>query len=127
MNNSHRLPVPTLLIAAVERDTGLSKDTVRAWERRYAFPLPSRDGTGERAYALEQVEKLRSVKRLLDAGHCPGRILPLETLAMQQSADDHTVDQPHRQGGAAALFARPTCVSTWRSFAAMTWARCAVN
>ena len=126
MNNSHRLPVPTLLIAAVERDTGLSKDTVRAWERRYAFSLPSRDGTGERAYALEQVEKLRSVKRLLDAGHCPRRILPLETLAMQQLAD-HTVDQPHRQGGAAALFARPTCVSTWRSFAAMTWARCAVN
>ena len=126
MNNSHRLPGPTLLIAAVERDTGLSKDAVRAWERRYAFSLPSRDGTGERAYALEQVEKLRSVKRLLDAGRCLRRILPLETLAMQQLAD-RTVDQPQRQGGAAALFARPTCVSNWRSFAAMTWARCAVN
>ena len=30
-------------IADVERDTGLSKDTLRVWERRYGFPLPLRD------------------------------------------------------------------------------------
>ncbi|MGA0116507.1 MAG: MerR family transcriptional regulator, partial [Burkholderiales bacterium] len=30
-------------IAAVERDTGLSKDTLRVWERRYGFPAPVRD------------------------------------------------------------------------------------
>ncbi|MBK8767339.1 MAG: MerR family transcriptional regulator, partial [Burkholderiaceae bacterium] len=30
----------TLSISAVERDTGLSKDTLRVWERRYGFPLP---------------------------------------------------------------------------------------
>src|SRR5271165_2475103 len=35
-------------IAAVERDTGLSKDTLRVWERRYRFPLPLRDTSGER-------------------------------------------------------------------------------
>ena len=40
----------TLSIAAVERDTGLSKDTLRVWERRYGFPQPGRDGFGERAY-----------------------------------------------------------------------------
>ncbi|MET1081887.1 MAG: MerR family transcriptional regulator, partial [Burkholderiales bacterium] len=27
-------------IATVERDTGLSKDTLRMWERRYQFPRP---------------------------------------------------------------------------------------
>ena len=27
-------------IAAVERDTGLSKDVPRMWERRYDFPCP---------------------------------------------------------------------------------------
>ena len=29
---------PLLSIAAVERETGLGKDTLRAWERRYGFP-----------------------------------------------------------------------------------------
>ena len=35
-------------IAAVEREVGLSKDVLRVWERRYGFPLPSRDAPGER-------------------------------------------------------------------------------
>jgi len=73
---------PTLSIAAVERDTGLSKDTLRVWERRYGFPAPQRDASGERVYLRADLHKLRIVKRLLDAGQRPGRIvrLPLETL-----------------------------------------------
>ena len=51
-------------IAAVERDTGLGKDTLRVWERRYGFPQPQRDSSGERIYPLDQVEKLRVIKRL---------------------------------------------------------------
>ncbi len=66
-----------LSIAAVERDTGLSKDTLRVWERRYGFPQPSRDAYGERAYPPEQVERLRLIRRLMDSGHRPGKILPL--------------------------------------------------
>ena len=41
-------------IAAVERDTGLSKDTLRVWERRYNFPQPGRDAHGERLFCTEQ-------------------------------------------------------------------------
>ena len=71
-----------IAIAAVERDTGLSKDTLRIWERRYGFPLPLRDAQGERAYPADQVEKLRLLKRLMDAGHRPGKLvgLPVEAL-----------------------------------------------
>lgn len=61
-------------IAAVERDTGISKETLRVWERRYGFPSPTRDAGGERLYPPEQVQRLRLVKRLLDAGHRPGRV-----------------------------------------------------
>ncbi len=64
-------------IAAVERDTGLSKDTLRIWERRYGFPRPLRDNLGERAYPMEQVQKLRLLRRLLDAGHRPGKVVGL--------------------------------------------------
>ena len=49
----------TLTIASVERDTGLSKDTLRVWERRYGFPVPDRDVNGERLYPADQVERLR--------------------------------------------------------------------
>lgn len=85
-----------LSIAAVERDTGLSKDTLRVWERRYGFPSPERDSVGERAYSIQEVEKLRLVKRLLDAGHRPGRIVPLPVQDLQHLTDQ-TVDQPTRQ------------------------------
>lgn len=67
-------PVAVLPIAAVERDTGLSKDTLRVWERRYDFPQPQRDANGERVYPQDQVDKLRLLKRLMDQGHRPGKI-----------------------------------------------------
>lgn len=83
----------SLSIAAVERDTGLSKDTLRVWERRYGFPAPGRDPLGERTYPLAQLEKLRVVKRLLDAGHRPGRIVPL-ALDQLQALSDQIQDSP---------------------------------
>jgi MerR family transcriptional regulator, light-induced transcriptional regulator len=78
-----------LSISAVERDTGLSKDVLRVWERRYGFPNPDRDANGERLYPIAQVERLRAIKRLMDAGHRPGKLLSLEegeldTLATRQ-------------------------------------------
>ncbi|MGB4064515.1 MAG: MerR family transcriptional regulator [Azonexus sp.] len=65
----------TFNIAAVERDTGLSKDVLRMWERRYGFPVPSRDNNGERCYPAEQVDRLRQIKRLMDLGHRPGKLI----------------------------------------------------
>jgi MerR family transcriptional regulator, light-induced transcriptional regulator len=62
-------------IATVERETGLSKDTLRMWERRYGFPRPARDDNGERAYPPEQLEKLRLIRRFMDLGHRPGKIV----------------------------------------------------
>jgi methanogenic corrinoid protein MtbC1 len=65
-------------IAAVERETRLSKDVLRVWERRYGFPQPVRDANGERCYPAEQVERLRLMKRLMDQGHRPGSLAALE-------------------------------------------------
>jgi DNA-binding transcriptional MerR regulator len=84
-----------LSIAAVERDTGLSKDTLRVWERRYGFPNPGRDPLGERAYTLADVEKLRIIKRLLDTGHRPGRVVT-QSLAQLRAISEKTVDSALR-------------------------------
>ncbi|MFC5548359.1 MerR family transcriptional regulator [Massilia aerilata] len=85
---------PTFSIAAVERETRLSKDVLRVWERRYGFPQPVRDANGERCYPGEQVERLRLMKRLMDQGHRPGALAALEhgelaaLAAPQRAADD---------------------------------------
>lgn len=74
-----------LSIAAVERDTGLGKDTLRVWERRYGFPLPLRNTNGERLYTTEQVARLRLLKRLIDRGNRPSRIMHLDSDQLQQA------------------------------------------
>lgn len=76
-----------LSIAAVERDTGLSKDTLRVWERRYGFPCPERDHFGERIYSIDQVDRLRAIRRLMDAGYRPGKIIGLSLAELQALAE----------------------------------------
>ncbi len=66
-----------LPINAVERETGVSKELLRMWERRYHFPQPQRDAQGDRIYPLEQVNKLRLLRRLIDQGFRPGKIIDL--------------------------------------------------
>ncbi len=82
---------PYFNIAAVERDTGLSKDVLRVWERRYGFPTPGRDGNGERLYTPEQVDRLRLIKRLMDLGYRPGKLIAAteeDLLALARQARD---------------------------------------
>lgn len=65
----------TLNISAVERETGISKDVLRKWESRYGFPVPLRDDHGERQYPADQVARLRLIRRLMDAGMRPSRLV----------------------------------------------------
>ncbi|MFU2486093.1 MerR family transcriptional regulator [Thauera sp. WH-1] len=75
-------------IAAVERDTGLPKDTLRVWERRYGFPAPARDANGERLYPPEQVEKLRLIRRLIDHGRRPAGIVGASSEELSRMLED---------------------------------------
>ncbi|HEX6735441.1 MAG TPA: MerR family transcriptional regulator [Azonexus sp.] len=93
------MSTPNFSIAAVERDTGLSKDVLRMWERRYGFPQPSRDTNGERAYPADQVERLRQIKRLMDQGHRPGKLLALPAEALAGLVPRH--GRPPRRAAAA--------------------------
>lgn len=70
---------PMLPIQAVERETGVSKELLRMWERRYHFPTPARDAQGDRIYSQDQISKLRLLRRLIDNGFRPGKIIALET------------------------------------------------
>lgn len=84
-------------ISAVERETGLSKDTLRIWERRYDFPRPMRDSNGDRAYTAEQLITLRLIKRLMDQGHRPGKIIGLDDDDLARLVTEPADDTPPRQ------------------------------
>ena len=66
-----------LTIGAVERDSGIARDTLRIWERRYGFPEPSRNEKGERIYPEGQLRRLQRIRRLLDQGLRPGKVVAL--------------------------------------------------
>jgi DNA-binding transcriptional MerR regulator/methylmalonyl-CoA mutase cobalamin-binding subunit len=88
-------------IAGVERETGIGKDALRVWEKRYGFPVPERDERQERLYPQDQVERLRLIKRLLDSGMRPVKVVGLEVpelnVLLNQMPDDtaqHSKDLP---------------------------------
>lgn len=94
--NTSDLALPRCSISDVERDTGVAKETLRVWERRYDFPQPQRDPFGERLYPFEQVQKLRLVKRLIDLGFRPGKVLGQSTDELQQLAEQAAVSSRAR-------------------------------
>jgi DNA-binding transcriptional MerR regulator/methylmalonyl-CoA mutase cobalamin-binding subunit len=85
----------TLNISAVERETGLSKDVLRMWERRYGFPAPGRDEHGERQYGLDEVARLRAIKRLMDVGMRPGKVVHCTLAELNALAEARIA--PHRE------------------------------
>lgn len=89
-------------IAAVERATGISKDTLRIWERRYGFPSPQRDGFGERLYPEAQLKRLNLLKRLLDAGFRPGRIVAAAPEELEKLLAE-TQSRQSKQAGAVSI------------------------
>jgi DNA-binding transcriptional MerR regulator len=69
-------------IRAVAKITGLSLDTLRAWERRYSAVVPERSERG-RQYGPEHIERLLLLSRLVQKGHAIGRIAQLSDSELQ--------------------------------------------
>jgi DNA-binding transcriptional MerR regulator/methylmalonyl-CoA mutase cobalamin-binding subunit len=55
-------------IQVVSLRTGLSKDVLRAWERRYDVVEPSRTDTGRRMYSDDDIDYLRLLRKASGAG-----------------------------------------------------------
>jgi DNA-binding transcriptional MerR regulator len=73
----------TLHIREVVRITGLRREQLYMWQRRYGFPDPSRDGFGDRVYPPDQVARLKLIKQLLSEGWRAGAVVPLAESALQ--------------------------------------------
>ncbi|MCW8907378.1 MAG: MerR family transcriptional regulator [Sedimenticola sp.] len=64
-------------ISDVSRISGIPKDLLRMWERRYGYPAPQRDENGDRLYSIDQLDKLVLIRQLQDQGKRPGKLIPL--------------------------------------------------
>lgn len=77
---------PWFAIGTVERDTGIGRDTLRVWEKRYGFPSPGRNRKGERVFSAGEIRRLQLIRRLLDQGMRPGKVVPLSEHALHDLA-----------------------------------------
>jgi DNA-binding transcriptional MerR regulator len=80
-------------IKAVSQATGLSIETLRAWERRYQVVEPKRDANGRRAYEPDDVIRLRKLREATERGH------PISRLARLAEQDLEGLLQSARDGG----------------------------
>ena len=84
-------------IKAVSQATGLSVETLRAWERRYRVVVPARDDLGRRVYGAEDVLRLRRLREATDLGHPIGRLVHLDERSLAG-----LLEEPDRRAPSAA-------------------------
>lgn len=76
-------------VQAAAKLTGLSTDTLRAWERRYAAVVPKRVGRG-RAYSHADLARLRLLRSAVQHGHTIGGIAQLPNDAVEALLRPHS-------------------------------------
>lgn len=85
-------------IAAVARMTGLSVDTLRAWERRYGLVAPRRDGGGVRRYSERDLARLELARAATALGHPIRAVAKLSNDELQRlvgsGSDAESIDPP---------------------------------
>ena len=64
-----------LTIGTLAQRTGVSTSTLRAWERKFGFPVPQRLDSGHRRYTDRDVTAVRSALRDRENGHSIGTAL----------------------------------------------------
>lgn len=83
-------------IQVVARRTGLTPDTLRAWEKRYQAVQPSRTPTGRRLYSDQDIERLRLLRQATLGGRGIRHVanLPTEELRAMVAEDEEKAIAP---------------------------------
>lgn len=68
---------PTYNLKVVLKETGLAADTLRAWERRYGLPAPSRSAGGHRLYSQRDIQTIKWLMARQAAGLSISRAVDL--------------------------------------------------
>ena len=90
-------------IKVVSKLTGLTADTIRAWERRYEAVQPVRSQSGVRMYTSAHVSRLELLRRVVSRGHAIGRVSHLTDEQLRSLLEDEVVKRPGAAEGAAIV------------------------
>jgi len=88
MNKEHSETNAGYKIGVVARMTGISPDTLRIWERRYAGITPVRTSAGDRLFSADEVARLRLIKQLVDKGDSIGAVAALPMPALESRVNE---------------------------------------
>ncbi len=89
-------------IGAVSNMTGLTTDTIRAWEKRYQAVSPARSAGGGRSYSDEDVQRLQLLGMLTELGHAIGSLANLSDETLKRRLQHHQQQTAPRPGAAEA-------------------------
>ena len=84
--------VETYSLGTVARLTGLTPDTLRAWERRYGAVEPLRTEAGTRRYREKDIARLRLLKAAVECGHRIGNVALLSDTDLVRSVAERRPD-----------------------------------
>jgi len=65
-----------MTIQQLSKEIGIGIDTLRIWERRYGFPIPTRSPRGHRSYSGDQLTNCGLLKSCRALATDRGRFLP---------------------------------------------------
>ena len=82
-------------IGTVAKQTGISPECLRAWERRYGLEPAARAGQ-TRFYSTEQVNRLAAIKGLLDLGHPISQVIDLDSAELKRRLHPPRLRAPSR-------------------------------
>jgi DNA-binding transcriptional MerR regulator len=80
-------------INVVSKACGIQAHTLRVWEQRYGVFCPSRDKNGKRLYGVDDLEKAKSLAKLIDYGHTISAIANLSVSEMNKMVSLTTQNQ----------------------------------
>lgn len=86
-----------LTVRTMSKLSGVSAHTLRAWEKRYGALKPSRTTGGQRAYNMQDLDRLRRLKHLTEAGFSIGQIARLDESELIKMMPVQTVAVPSAQ------------------------------
>ncbi len=75
-------------VKAASQHTGLTPETLRAWERRYKAVIPARDDSGRRMYSHDDMLRLQLLRQATELGHPIRRVAQLGEPALKDLLSD---------------------------------------
>jgi DNA-binding transcriptional MerR regulator len=104
MNLKQFSPDLMLTIDQISQLTGVRKSTLRYWEKSFNLCLkPSRTHSNRREYSLEDLERIKTIKLLIEQEHLTSRGVRLRLIELFSTRPEGEPSRQAKPGAARAI------------------------